>query len=203
MELCAVAALLRAAPGLEELVIGDVWAPRTLDQIPDLVFVDTQLATRRVKVLSVHTDAPVFGRGMLLSLLDADGWPFDAQLPDLSFAASLPVLEQFHSVEVQTVDQGLFASLARAFPKLGRLVLCEVMHSRDLPSLAVFTGLQKLYLQAEESSLSDFDLGALCMKMPSLSYLGVMTPGNDCKGVQQTLQTWGRRVEVENYLDNR
>ncbi|MEW5298374.1 MAG: hypothetical protein WDW38_000895 [Sanguina aurantia] len=200
MELCAVAALLRAAPGLEKLVVGDVWAPSRLDQIPDLVYVNAQLATKRFKMRHIMTDRLVLGDGVLLSLRNQQTpWDFPGQLPDPSFAASLPVLEHFQSVEVQTVDRGLLASLARAFPRLHVLVLCDVMHSRDLPSLAVFTTLQKLCFQAEESVYSDCDLGALCLQMPSLSYLGTATPGNNCLEVKKALRTWGRRVEVETY----
>lgn len=200
IELCAVAALLRAAPGLEELVIGDIWVPRKLDQIPDLVFVDKQLATGRVKMREWSDARITYGNGVMLSLRAMRfGWDFPVQLPDPLFAASLPVLENFSSLEVQTVDQALLASLAQAFPRLTSLVLREKMHSRHLPRLLVFTRLEKLYFQAKESIFSDFDLGALCLRMPTLDYLGMLVTGNNIEEVERSLRIWGRRVDLAHY----
>ncbi|MEW5298371.1 MAG: hypothetical protein WDW36_001503 [Sanguina aurantia] len=197
MPLCLLAALLRAAPKLRSVSVSDVGVPCSLDQIPDLVFVHERLA----KGLQVEAATQKRRRSgtrapsLMLHFQDAaivvpegeegtdgddyggfEGPPARDGSASPAFFAALPVFERFTRVALAVLEQPSIAHLARAFPRMLTLGVhrgSAWFSGSSICSLTLLSALQILDLVHLQSKLSLFELGYLCLAIPSLRQLNV------------------------------
>lgn len=201
MPISLLASLLRATPNLSSVWLGEVWAPRSVDQIPDLSQVHARLK-EGLDIKQLFPLAVSHKEGLILQLRDLPVGEDDLHpATALSFVNSLPVFEHFVSVGLQTVEPMLLPALARAFPRLTMLSIATPVQSRGFPSLAVFPGLQILNLSSSKNSFSALQVGAMCLQLPLLQQLGVRSPGIDSKDLKQVLRTWGRNIALYVYRE--
>lgn len=194
--------LLRAAPKLEVIVMSHVTAPRSVDQIPDLVFLHQRVsAGLTVRSMRAHpqreTDA------MILQLTDLPTSHKESANPG-AFMQRLPVFERFSSVELETAQPSLFEEMGRVFPRLVTFNVTKLMPSATFPKLAAFQSMEKLTLTITWSKFTVLELGAMCLKIPLLQHVKVCTSPRDlgsyaasCCVISGVLESWGRLVVIE------
>ncbi|MEW5298372.1 MAG: hypothetical protein WDW38_000896 [Sanguina aurantia] len=201
MPISLLASLLRATPNLSSMWVGEVWAPRSVDQIPDLSQVHARLK-EGLDIKQIFPLAVSHKEGLILQLRDVPGEGDESDpATALSFVNSLPVFEHFVSVGLQTVEPMLLPALARAFPRLVMLSIATPVQSGGLPCLAVFPGLQILNLSSSRNGFSALQVGAMCLQFPLLQQLAVRSPGMDSKDLKRVLRTWGRSIALYVYRE--
>ncbi|MEW5308981.1 MAG: hypothetical protein WDW38_000898 [Sanguina aurantia] len=226
MPLCLLAALLRAAPKLRSITLRDVLVPCSLDQIPDLVFVHEHLAKglQVEETTQIRHRPGMPGPGLMLrfkevSLIvpypgdsDDDAVPPLPAVPPVpaaavdgasssAFFAALPVFQHFTRVALEIVEQPQFADLARSFPGMMTLGVHSASEwfssSGNTRSLTLFPALQILDLFHLKSKLSMFELGYVCVAIPSLQQLNVVENNSDYaeqQTIKNALQAVGSRI---------
>lgn len=191
--LTELAGLLRAATGLQQLGVWDVWLHCIADQKADLVALHDRLLAGLVLT---NDEEERHGQGLVLRLADLQ----DADLGSAActFLASLPVLEHFEAVGVETLEEHVLAQLARIFPKLRMLSVGVQTESSAFPRLKIFPCLQHLeFFSGEANTFCWKKLVILCLGIPKLLYLGLDVYTDDLKSAKAELLMWGRSVEVE------
>lgn len=197
LPLSLLANLLRAAPKLTSIFMGGVWVPSSVDQIPDLLLLNQRLS----EGLKIHNTVnhSLYEEGLVLQLRDLAVPPFEEPVTS-SFLSSLPVLEHFVNLVVETAGQPQLAGLAKAFPQLSMLSISSVVEAGSFPSLAaVFPTLQHLRCISNGNTFTGLEVGVLCMQLPSLKVLDVRAKGMDRKALKRVLRTWGRMMKVNVY----
>lgn len=193
MPLCLLANLLRAAPKLSQISMGNVWVPSRVDQIPDLILLHKRMSEglQIQEASRSRHDADLMLQFRDLPVLQ------HAESPATSFISSLPVFEHFAHVGVETVERPCYASLAKVFPRLSLLRISSMVAASSFPSLAKeFPALQILCLDSQQNTLTALQVGLLCLQMPSLQVLQVRSPGIDRKALKRGLRTWDHLVSI-------
>lgn len=202
MSVAMLANLLRAAPQLSCLGTGNLWARCGIDAIPDLASIHAHSAAYLVPVLSnkaagqeSQSPAVFASRTLRLFLLDT-------QAPKsclAQFLARLPVLPKFSSlllVGAWSLEQPFLPAIARSFPGVLHLQIVAKLAGSSLPCLKAFPLLRSVSL-ATRSVYSPLELGALCLQVPSLEYLGVWHMSvADQQSLGAVLLAWGSRVQL-------
>lgn len=203
MSVFMLANLLRAAPQLSCLGTGDLWARCGVDSIPDLAFIHSHNTAYLVSVCSnkaagqkSQSPAVFASRELRLCLLDTQ-----APNPCLAqFLARLPVLPKFISLLLTgawSSEQPLLPAIARSFPGVLHLQIVPKFEGSSLPCLKAFPLLRAVSFMTK-SAFSPLELGALCLQVPSLKYVGVwQMSAADQQSVRAVLLAWGSRVQLK------
>lgn len=195
--LSLVADLLRAAPLLLDLQAPCLEVQCDVEQIPDLVCINAFLAAgfKFTGGEGEHCE-----EGAQLIFTQHASVTGLAQ-STLMFAASLPILAHFKSLDIRNTNHSLLTDYARAFPGATQLGFSTYVDSSVFPSLRAFSSVKILSFSIlYGAEFTSSELVSLCRQMPSVLFLeGFRMSLSDEKSFMATVSTWNRRIRVEHY----